>query len=190
MYRIYLALSSVICYDARIIKSIVVLGTSHRLQGAQNYPGTNTDDPSYRRLVTQFISSHGIETIFEEASGCGPTDAQKIAELEHILYFDIDPHVDERLTLGLLPETGYFDCIDEDNPQDRYAHEYVEAQDRRENYWVRKMKEKEDGFSSALVICGFLHTLSLAFKLRSVGFDVESICYVPYHKLCPKIHAD
>src|ERR1700719_2922592 len=91
-------------HSQKAARLIVVLGTSHRLQGAVNSRWQNIDDPSYRRLVEQLISSHRVEVIFEEASGCGPTEAQKIAGLAQICYMDVDPSPDERVRLGMRPK--------------------------------------------------------------------------------------
>ena len=170
-------------------KRIVVLGTSHCLQGAVNSRWENIDDPSYRRLVEQLISSYRAEIIFEEASGCGPTEAQKIAELAQIRYMDVDPSPAERVRLGMRPRPPGMDgiLIDE-RGLDWYSLDDVEAQDQRENHWLREIKESD--FNCGLLICGAWHSLSLAFRFRAAGFQVEALSYFPIHKLCPRTHAD
>lgn len=171
------------------MRSIVVLGTSHRLQGAVNSRWQNIDDPSYRRLVEQLISSYRAEIIFEEATGCGPTEAQKIAGLAQIRYTDIDPSPDERVRLGMRPKPPSADGIPiDERGQDWYSLDDVEAQDQRENHWLREIKESD--FNCGLLICGYLHTLSLAFRFQAAGFRAEALGYLPHHKLCPRTHAD
>ena len=171
------------------MRSIVVLGTSHRLQGAVNSKWQSIDDPSYRRLVEQLISSYRVEIIFEEASGCGPTEAQKIADLAQIRYMDVDPSPDERVRLGMRPKPPSADGIPIDEMgQDWYSLDDVEAQDQRENHWLREIKESD--FNCGLLICGYTHGLSLAFRFRAAGFRAESVDYLPHHKLCPRTHAD
>jgi hypothetical protein len=176
-----------------IMRSIVVLGTAHCLQGAMNSQRQRIDDPSYRRLVEQLISSYRyrVEIIFEEAAGCGPTDAQKIADQAQIRYMDVDPSPDERVRLGMRPKPPSEGGPIDERGLDCYSLdgvEMLEAQDQRENHWLREIKESD--FSGGLLICGYMHTLSLAFRFRAAGFRVESLSYIPYHKLCPRMHAD
>jgi hypothetical protein len=175
------------------MRSIVVLGTAHPLQGAVNSRWQNIDDPSYRRLVEQLISSYRyrVEIIFEEAAGCGPTDAQKIAGLAQIRYLDIDPSPDERVRLGMRPKPPSAGGPIDERGLDCYSRddvEMLEAQDQRENHWLREIKETD--FNCGLLICGYMHNLSLAFRFQAAGFRVEALSYIPYHKLCPRAHAD
>jgi hypothetical protein len=164
-------------------RSVVVFGTSHRLQGAQNYKGS-IDAPSYSVLLEQLISDRAIDFIFEEASGCGPTIAQNLAG--RIPYLDVDPHPNRRKEHGLSPDTGTgFKPINPNDPDmlnDFFAEQYVEPQAQREEFWLHRIEEQN--FSRGLVICGFLHALSLAFKLQSAQFKAESLVYIPYDRLC------
>ena len=173
------------------MQSILVLGTAHRLQGAVNiaHPESNIDDPSYRKLLENILSWHSVDCVFEEASGCGPTDANTIATARTLQYFDVDLHPDERARRGMAQETGS-DCIaiDESISADCFVKEYLGPQEQREDFWLREITTKH--FQSGLMICGFIHTLSFSFKLQTGGFEVESVCYVPYHKLCRQRHAD
>jgi hypothetical protein len=164
-------------------RSIVVFATSHRLQGAQHYKGT-VNTPSYSKLVNKLISDKAIDFIFEEASGTGPTTAQNLAG--SIRYLDIDSRPDERNKHGLPVDSGSLlvpiDPSDPTMSNDYYVWEYVEAQEQRENFWLRRIEEQH--FSRGLLICGFIHLLSFSFRLKLAKFDVESLCYVPYHRLC------
>jgi hypothetical protein len=173
------------------MRSILILGTSHSLQGAVNSRWQNIDDPSYRKLIEQLISSYRypVEIVFEEASGCGPTVAEGIAGQAHLRYMDVDPSADERARLGMRPKPPSADGLPiDEGGMDCYSLDDVEAQDQRENLWLRKVEETD--FNCGLLICGYMHALSLAFRFRTAGFEVESLSYIPCHKLCPRKHAD
>jgi hypothetical protein len=161
---------------------VVVLGTSHRLQGAEKREG-NIDDPDYISLIEHLRSFYGIDFIFEEACELGPTAAQKLAERRCLKYRDIDPHPDKRHLYGLPKDTGDF----LKKPFDFAARTKPEAHRKREVFWVEKTKA--ESFQAALVICGLLHTLSLSEKLISAGFDVHAHYYTPHDKLCRKMHS-
>ncbi len=161
----------------------VVLGTSHRLQGAEKREG-NVDDPNYINLIEHLRSGLGIDIdfIFEEASGLGPTAAQKLAESSGLKYRDIDPQVDERHLYDLSADTGG----PLQTPFDFAVWTKHEEHRKRETFWVEKIKG--ESFRGGLVICGILHTLSLAGTLSSAGFEVYACHYVPHDKLCRKMH--
>jgi hypothetical protein len=166
-----------------MVRSMVVLGTSHRLQGAQNYKGS-VNVSAYSTLVENLISTKRLDFIFEEASGTGPTHASKLAGAYP--YLDVDPSPQNRKTHGLAEHAcSSFIPIDLDDPnmsRDAYVLEYVQEQEQREEFWLRRIVEQN--FSRGLMICGHLHTLSFAFRLRLAKFDVESLAYIPYHRLC------
>lgn len=161
-----------------------VLGTAHRLQGAEKQEGS-IDDPDYISLVEHLSLRSGfgvrVDCIFEEASELGPTAAQKLAESSGLKYRDIDPHVEKRHLYGLARDTG--DPLVEPFHLDA-CWEFFEEHFKREDFWVEGIKG--ESFQVGLVICGLLHTLSLAGKLMSAGFEVYACYYVPYHKLCRK----
>jgi hypothetical protein len=166
-------------------QSVVIIGTSHRLQGAENYTGSRVDAPPYLRLLELFVASHEIDCIFEEASGLGPTIAQKSFPGIRYCDVDVDPKTSQRHDLGI--ESGY-DCqpIDATDPtmmNDCYGTELVDRQVSREEFWLKRMQQER--FANALVVCGFAHMLSLAFRVRSAGYQpVEVFHYTPYDRLC------
>ena len=88
------------------MKSIVLLGTVHSVRGAEKSPRKQIDDPSYRKLIELFVSCCDVDYIFEEASGCGPTDAEKIANRHSIRYKDVDLHPDERRVESASPHSS------------------------------------------------------------------------------------
>ena len=81
---------------------VVVLGTLHQLQGAQNRQG-NVDDPNYTKLIQSLIwgqmNDENLNFVFQEASGVGPTIAEQTAaeDCEH-RYLDVDPSSEERMS--------------------------------------------------------------------------------------------
>jgi len=162
---------------------VVVLGTSHCVQMAENSTYRTIDDPDYGRLVERLITVFEIDALFEEASECGPTSAQKLSGRLELKYHDVDPHPEKRHLYGLSGLTG--EPLAE--PFD-FAHRmFPDAHFRREDFWVDAIVRQS--FQKALVICGFLHTLSLSGRLDSAGFEVDAYVYVPYDKLCDKVHS-
>ena len=166
-----------------LTRTVVFLGTSHRLQGAARGI-CNIDDPDYRTLVNQLWQNHSIDFVFEEASGLGPTFAEKFA-LQKIgpgRYKDIDPSAGDRKTLGIPAETGK-DCrIGQPNLDTGHwgfgREELVDAHEKREYFWLPFIRDRE--FLTALVICGHAHLLSFAFRLKGDGFGVKAYSYMPY----------
>jgi hypothetical protein len=165
-------------------RKLIVLGTDHRVQG-EKFQGS-VDDPCYRDMIEQLIPAYKVDFLFEEASGHAPTHAELIAHslLGPGQYLDVDPPRAERGKHGLSEDTGEGLVVDLwQSPPCAAWTEYVNKQAAREEYWLGRVRGRE--FVSALMICGFAHGLSFAFRLRSAGFDVEAcVGYMPHHKLC------
>lgn len=168
-------------------RSISILGTSHRLQGAVKAEHIkHIDDASYKRYVEIQLLTEQVDFVFEEATEFGPTVAERLSTeilgIGH--YMDIDPHPKNREKFG-IPDLGndYTPIYPSDlNCKDFVQHEHLEGQAKREQLWVNRVKEQS--FASALFICGYLHTLSLSFRLATEGFSVaQASVYMPYHKL-------
>src|SRR5713101_466648 len=171
---------------------VVVLGTSHQVQGAEN-GRRNIKDPSYSVLVEKLVDTKEIDFIFEEASGLGPTTAERFAlpRLGQDRYLDIDPHRDKRHEYGISVDTGSIWPIhpyDSSPAPDVANWENVHEHAKREELWLQTIKDQD--FGKGLFICRFDHTLSFAFKLRSADFVVEALSYMPHHKLCTKQHLE
>ncbi|SRR6266566_4442973 len=162
-------------------RSVTILGTVHQIQGAENSPrkNTNIEDSFYLTLVDQFLQ--GRDFAFEEASEYGPTKLKRRAA--RIGYLDVDPHPDKREALGIGP-TGAPHLV---NPMgqfsDSYWEEFESEHSKREDHWLKGITGTN--FENALFVCGFLHTFSVAGKLRLAGFEVGTWIYIPYSKLCP-----
>jgi hypothetical protein len=166
-------------------KSITVLGTSHRLQGARNAAHLqHVDDPSYGRYVEEQLRANHFDFVFEEATEFGPTIAEDLATkfLGEGHYLDVDPHPKNRAKFGIPPLREDHTPIDPYSDEGCVYHEDLEGQALREELWIKRCREQT--FTCALFICGFLHTLSLSYRLQLTGFSVEQAgVYMPYHKL-------
>jgi len=92
--------------DAKMSKTVLVLAVPHQLQGPK-FLGF-VADPSYNLLVKSAVLRRGVNFIFEEASGLGPSVAEEIARtlLGPGHYMDIDPSREEREKYGIAKETG------------------------------------------------------------------------------------
>jgi hypothetical protein len=160
---------------------VVVLGTTHELQNGENNP-RKIDDPQYRELLDLLIAEDGIDFIFEESGGLGPTTSQELSlKWGPNRYLDVDPPREERLKFGIPENTN--EHIFLGSPvatpptavtADRIFHE---AHAIREKFWLQQITKQD--FKKALMICGQNHTLSFAFRLCAANFDVKTITYAP-----------
>jgi hypothetical protein len=169
------------------MSQMVVLGTWHDIQGAQKRTGRRLDDTEYKKVLERLLP--GRDFVFEEATGLGPTTAAHLA-LDRIgagHYLDVDPALAERWAYGISEQTGVSVPI---NPGDLESEccnsERVEDQSRRECVWLQRIQEKT--FESGLLVCGFLHVLSMSFRLVEAGYAVEAHHYTPWQKFCQRPH--
>jgi len=160
---------------------LIVFGTYHDVQGLKNFE-KNVTDPDYKAILGVMIQEHSVDFIFEEASRTGPSVASEMAAGR---YLDIDSdttyqflsqfsEASERL---YLPE-----ILVKSRVQDTARTLALTVEDRRERSWVEKIKTQK--FNTGLVICGVVHSLSIAFRLQGAGFDVEAYHYEPIKRLC------
>jgi hypothetical protein len=145
-------------------RRVAILATIHHVQGAENRPRGTFEDPAYRVVIENLVKHYSIDSIFEEACACGPTTAEKLARAHGLRYLDVDSRA---YGIQIDTEEGSF-----------LGEEKLEAQVRREEFWVRKITEQ--GFGSGLMICGFLHTFSAATLLNLAGFEVKVHKYLPF----------
>ena len=165
---------------------ITILGTSHDLQGAEKRK-SSVNDPTFSEAIEFLLS--GKDFVFEEASGCGPTIVEKSAheKLGPGHYLDVDPSRADRERYGIGDTGGQPIPIDFLHPVDGYlCPEYDLEQEKRENLWLYQIEGKN--FARALFICGYLHTFSMAFRLRHAGYELETWYYMSHEKLCRKQH--
>jgi len=160
---------------------VTVLATLHVIQGAEKRVG-NVHDPMYVALLKKLLVSEGVDFIFEEASGLGPTIAEKLA-LEQLAfghYVDIDPARSERPDFGIPASSSEPNMLGEP-PTVAFANwQILEAHAKREELWVKRMQQHE--FKSALVIVGLVHLLSFAFRLQSAKYSVQAINYANWQR--------
>jgi hypothetical protein len=160
---------------------VTVLATLHLIQGAEKRLG-NVHDPAYVALLNKLMISEGVDFVFEEASGLGPTIAEKLSveELGLGRYLDIDPARGDRAKFGISTNSNEPNMIGTP-PKVAFANWQVLAvHAKREELWVMRMRQQE--FASALVICGLVHLLSFAFRLQAAGFFVQAIDYANWQR--------
>ena len=173
---------------------IAVFGTSHRLQGAVNSKNKawNVNDPSYSDLLAILFRDEEPDFVFEEAAGSGPTTAscKTEAELGQGKYLDIDPSREQRESLGLDADSGEnfnVNPMGDGQSHDTASWAKIEQHRKREALWVSKIQSTK--FTSAILIVGMNHLLSLAYTLEDLGYEVKALGYMPDHKLCILQHA-
>jgi hypothetical protein len=147
-------------------RKVVVLATVHDVQGAARRPRGSFDDHEYRSVIEALIAHYSVDSIFEEACACGPTIAENLAHARGLRYPDVDARA-----FGIEIDA-------EEGPL--FAEEKLDAQVRREEFWVKRIAEQ--GFGSGLMICGYLHVFSAAVRLKDAGFAVAMHKYLPFHK--------
>ena len=160
---------------------VTVLATLHVIQGAEKRLG-NVYDPVYVALLDKLMTSEGVDFIFEEASGLGPTIAEKLAleKLPFGHYVDIDPARGERAAFGIPTSSSEPNMIGTP-PTVAFANwQLLEVHAKREELWLQRMQQRK--FESALVICGLVHLLSFAFRLRDAEFSVQAINYANWQR--------
>jgi hypothetical protein len=160
---------------------VTVLATLHVVQGAEKRIG-NVHDPMYVALLNKLMISEGVDFIFEEASGLGPTIAERLA-LEQLAfghYLDIDPARSERSEFGIPANSSEPNMIGTP-PTVAFANwQILDVHAKREELWLKRMKEHK--FESALVICGLVHLLSFAFRVQAAKFSVQAINYANWQR--------
>jgi hypothetical protein len=160
---------------------ITVLATLHVVQGAEKRIG-NMHDPMYVALLHKLVASEGVDFIFEEASGLGPTIAEKLA-LEKLAfghYVDVDPAKADRSELGIPPMSSEPNMIGSP-PSVSFANwQILDAHLKREELWVRRIRQH--AFQSALAIVGLVHLLSFAFRLQAANYSVQAINYANWQR--------
>jgi hypothetical protein len=164
-----------------MIPRVTVLATLHVTQGAEKRLG-NVHDPMYAALLNKLLVSESVDFIFEEASGLGPTIAEKLA-LERLPfghYVDIDPARGERADLGIPANSSEPNMIGAP-PTVAFANwQILDVHAKREELWLMRIQQHK--FESALVICGLVHLLSFSFRLQDAKFSVQAINYANWQR--------
>jgi hypothetical protein len=162
-------------------RRVTLLATLHELQGAEKRPG-NVDDPMYAKLLKQLIIGEGIDFVFEEASGWGPTTAEKLSlgMLGPNRYVDVDPPREERAKFGIPADSNDSYMIGSPPKVAFASWQFHEVQARREEFWIQELTRQE--FESGLMVCGLAHGLSFAFRLHAANFSVKALEYANWHR--------
>jgi hypothetical protein len=164
-----------------MIPRVTVLATLHIFQGAEKRLG-NVHEPVYIELLHKLMVSEGVDFIFEEASGLGPTIAEKLA-LEKLAfghYVDVDPARNDRPAFGIPYSSAEPNMIGTP-PTVSFANwQILDVHAKREELWVKRIQQRR--FESALVICGLVHLLSLAFRLQNANYSVQAINYANWQR--------
>ena len=159
-----------------MIPRVTVLATLHVFQGAEKRPG-NDHDPMYVALLNKLMTSEAVDFIFEEASGLGPTIAEKLAReklaIEH--YLDIDPAKGERHEFAIPSNSHEPNMIG--TPPSGGVRELADSGRARQARNPLDQAHQQHQFESALMICGLVHLLSFAFRLQEAKFSVQAIDY-------------
>jgi hypothetical protein len=135
------------------------------------------DDPDYRQLCELLMGE--VDFVFEEACGYS-TSASTIAKglLGPDKYADINPP--ERSEAAQVGATQELDWRD---PRNRiWRHFHIEQEKREAKIWLEVLREHS--FGRALLICGYLHLLTMANRLSVAGYEVDAVTYTPWNRLC------
>ena len=160
---------------------VKVFATLHVFQGAEKRLG-NVHDPNYIALLDKLMISEGVDFIFEEASGLGPTIAEKLAleKLPFGHYVDIDPARNDRPAFGIPVSSAEPNMIGTP-PTVAFANwQILDVHAKREELWVKRIQQRR--FKSALAICGLVHLLSFAFRLQKAKYSVQAINYANWQR--------
>jgi len=160
---------------------VTVLATLHVFQGAEKRLG-NVHEPVYLELLNKLMLSEQVDFIFEEASGLGPTIAEKLAleKLPFGHYVDIDPARNDRPAFGIPFSSAEPNMIG-NPPTVAFANwQILDVHARREKLWVERIQQRR--FESALAICGLVHLLSFAFRLQEANYSVQAINYANWQR--------
>ena len=136
---------------------ICIFGTHHAYQ----YMTTRR---KYSQNVECLIQIHSVDLVAEEASGLATTYAKLIANKANVLWKDVDLTPEERM---LVPDL---------NAMSIGTQIGFDLHSLREWVWV--IRTAKSMKHSALLICGLAHTMGVAAKFQSVGFNIETHVYL------------
>jgi hypothetical protein len=162
-------------------RRVTILATLHEVQGAEQRNGT-VKDPKYIELLNQLLVAETIDFVFEEASGLGPTIAEKLSldQLGPNRYLDVDPHRNDREKFGIPRNSHDFYMIGTPPAAAFASWQFHEVHALREEFWVQQLTERE--FKSALMVCGLAHMLSFASRLHAACFSVKTLEYANWQR--------
>ncbi|HXX17959.1 MAG TPA: hypothetical protein VEJ46_01015 [Candidatus Acidoferrum sp.] len=144
-----------------MVRQIVIFGVHHKYQ-------TETPiNPFFRQHLCDLVNEHQVDFILEEGTGLPPKSCVEVlADTLAIHWKNVDLSRDQRELVGDGAESSIHDTF-----QDLNLHECRE--------WVWAVRTSATVIDSGLIVCGICHVLSLADKLRWIGFAVEGHVYTP-----------
>jgi hypothetical protein len=95
-------------------------------------------------------------------------------------YFDVDPPRDEREKFGIPKDSNDFYMIGSPPSAAFASWQFHEVHALREEFWVQQLAKQE--FTSALMVCGLTHGLSLASRLHAAHFSVKALEYANWQR--------
>ena len=146
--------------------NFLVIGTDHELQER---------DPGLEGLLRALVEEKFIEpltAIGEEFARKTSeiTIAKSVADAAGLRWFNIDMTLEERQEAGILEDLRSRPISTEK------ICSRVFSDDIREEEWVRRLTESEQG--TIIVVCGYLHSDALLERLRSRGHTVDQRVYL------------
>jgi len=149
-------------------KSMFVFSVPHGLQGPE-FQGYRKDR-AYELALEDWLHDGKADFVFEEA-GSKPKSsiAQGLADsmLGKGHYLNVDPPLVERPSYGIAERDARGKLLLPSEVTN------VEEQEERETAWLRRILETD--FKEGLLICGYCHNLSIAFRLRSLGIHILGV---------------
>lgn len=110
------------------------------------------------------IEIHSVDLVAEEFTAPGEASyAARIADIHRVRWRNVDLAAEER---KLVPDL---------NPLSLGTQQDFDLHSLREWVWVTRTTSAMK--HSVLLICGLAHTISIAAKFESVGFEVEMHVY-------------
>jgi hypothetical protein len=145
--------------------SFVVIGTDHRFQNKEAGLGG---------LLSALLNQRYLEPLCaiaeEHAEAIGMSMGQQLAEQKRLAWYNVDMTSEEKYKAGILAEQR-------SRPISQGGVAYrVPSDEVREDFWVSKLAAAGSG--TTIVICGYLHSASLARKLRARGHAVDERVYL------------
>lgn len=143
------------------MRKIAIFGSHHK------YQETTPINPFFRQHLCELVKDHHVDVILEEATGLPPKSCVEVlADTLGISWKNVDLSRDERKLVAKAATSSPYDTFEDLN-----LHECRE--------WVWAVRISAAVVDSGLMVCGLCHVLSLAEKLRWIGFDVEPHAYDP-----------
>jgi hypothetical protein len=131
-------------------------------------------------LLKDLVPTIGIDFLFEEATGLGPTTAERLVAKTLGPYRDleIDSPGSKREEFFIPTKSNEPQMVGNPMDEARFANwQLLGTHEARESLWLRRIIDSK--FGKALIVSGRVHTLSFAFRRRQSNFQVKAMGYFP-----------